>query len=83
MVSTPSKRRINFTYDAEYWRLLAQISDYLEHDLQPDEDFIWRDSGHTLEIDGNAHFSIKEDEEWQNLAAQYEEVGDIVIGRLR
>lgn len=83
MVSSPSKRRINFTYDAQYWGLLTQVSEYLELGLIPGEDFIWRDGGHTLEIDENAHFSIKEYEEWQELAEMYEEVGDIVIGRLR
>jgi hypothetical protein len=77
-------KRVGFTYNSEYWQTLADVSAYLEEqDFEPDEDFIFRDSGHTLEIDSDAHFEIKEFDRWQDLADDYERVGSLVIRRMR
>lgn len=82
MVAT--KRRINFIHDSAYWQLLADISAYLEErEYEYDEDFIWQDSGHTLVLDQDANFDLKEIPEWEALIEGYEKVGDLCVRRLR
>jgi hypothetical protein len=79
-----TKRRVNFIYNSAYYQLLADITAYLEEQgLEPNQDFMPRDNGHTLEIDGEAHFDIKECPKWQSLTENYEEVGCVVVRSLR
>lgn len=81
---TATKRRINFSYNSAYWQLLSDISAYLEErEYEYDEDFAWQDAGHTLLLDQDANFDLKEVPEWENLIEKYEEVGDFCVRRLR
>ena len=73
-------RYVNFVYNASYFQVLANTAQYLAlQGLEPNEDFTFRDNGHVLEIDSNAHFNIKECEEWQQLLEEYEEVGCLYL----
>lgn len=79
----PSIRRVGFIYDADYYQTLASVATYLESQgIQPDSDYVFRDSGHTLEIDSSKHFAIKESPEWQELIERYEQVGCLYPTRL-
>jgi hypothetical protein len=83
MLSTPRTRWVNFLYTSDYWYILAAVSEYLEEQgLISNEDFIWRDNGHTLEIDQDAYWNIKEDPEWQRLLEAYERVGNLRVRNL-